>query len=465
MIAAQPLRHNRESRSITADPVRLLTHARRPFRYSVDMRTVIFVNARILTLAGPQRPRRGSELADLGVIEQGYLVVEDDRIADLGEGMPPDIYQEREGELVDARGCVLMPAFVDCHTHTCWAGDRFDEFEMGLRGASYLDILKAGGGIMSTVRAVRAAEADELTAALMQRLVGMAALATGAVEIKSGYGLDTQAELKMLRAVHEVSQQAPQLITGTFLGAHAIDPDNPRFINQTIEETLPAVVQEFPDITCDAYCEEGAWSLEQCERLFKAAKDLGCPIRVHTDQFNSLGMTRLALEMGAVSVDHLEAIAEHDIQPLADSATVAVMLPCSGFHLDDRYAPGRALVDAGAAIAIASNYNPGSAPTPSMPFTIALACRKLRLTPAEAITACTYNAACVLGVNSQVGSLEAGKRASLQLLDSRDERNLGFELAGPGALIVMIDGQMVHLRAVAFEEPEPDEEDADDAGE
>ena len=390
-------------------------------------------------------------MRDLNVIERGFVRIVNREIAEVGEGEPGE---QTEGEMIDAGGCVLMPAFVDCHTHACWAGNRFDEFEMALAGASYLDILKAGGGIMSTVRAVRQASEDELTGWLLRRLAAMAALGTGTVEVKSGYGLSPEAELKMLRAIHMATRQTGQTIVGTFLGAHAIDSQNPNFVEQTINETLPAVVTEFPELTCDAFCEQGAWSLEDTRRLFDNAKDLGCPIRVHSDQFNSLGMTRLAVEMGAVSVDHLEAIAPKDLETLAHSKTIGVILPATGFQLDGRYAPARALIDAGGAVALATNYNPGSAPTPSMPFVIALACRKLRMTPAEAITATTYNAACVLGLQYSVGSIEVGKRADLQLLDMMDERELAYEFATPGPLVVIINGEVVHLRAVGREEEE-----------
>lgn len=421
------------------------------------MPPLTIINARILTLAQRGEPvaRRGKALADLGVIERGYARIEDRTITAVGAGEPPE---RSDGEMIDAGGCVLMPAFVDCHTHACWAGNRFDEFEMALRGASYLDILKAGGGIMSTVRAVRAATDEELLMSLLRRLAAMAALGTGTVEIKSGYGLTTDAELKMLRVIHAATRQTAQLITGTFLGAHALDPDNPRCVNQIINETLPAVAAEFPEITVDAFCEKGAWSLADVRKLFEAAKELGCPIRVHADQFNSLGATRLAIEMGAVSVDHLEAMNPADVQPLAAGNTIAVMLPCSGFQLDNGYAPARALIDAGAAVAIATNLNPGSAPSPSMPFTIALACRKLKMSPAEAITAATYNAACVLGLQDRVGSIEIGKRADVQLLDTFDERELGYEIAGAGPLVVITNGDIVHLRAVGREEAEEEEE-------
>jgi imidazolonepropionase len=428
------------------------------------MRTIIIANARILTLQGPDGARRGDALEDLGVIDRGFVRIADGRIADVAPGDAPPLDPNVEGGIIDAGGSVVMPTFVDCHTHACWAGTRFDEFEMSLRGASYLDILSEGGGIMSTVRAVREAGQEELEHGALRRVASMAALGTGAVEIKSGYGLTTEDELKMLRAVHEVAQMVPHRITGTFLGAHAIDPGNPDFIEQTITETLPAVASEFPEIVCDAYCEQGAWSVEDTLRLFEAARELGCPLRVHADQFNSLGMTRHAVELGAVSVDHLEATTPADLEQLAASATFGVMLPCSGFHLDDRYGPGRQFVDAGGALAIATNCNPGSAPTPSMPFTIALACRKLRLTPAEAITCATHNAACVLGMGHELGSITVGRRADLQLLDCTDERELAWELAGAGPLLVILGGEIVHTRAVAHEEAEIDDGEEHDFG-
>lgn len=405
------------------------------------MTTVTIVNARILTLAGEDRARRGAAARDLGIIDRGFVQIDGDRIDAVGAGDPP---QPLHGEHIDAGGRVLMPAFVDCHTHACWAGNRFDEFEAKLRGASYLELLEAGGGIMATVRAVRATSEQELTDLLLHRLSRMAAMGTGTAEVKSGYGLDTQAELKMLRAVRAAGRRTPMTLVPTFLGAHAIDREQPDFVERTINETLPAVAMEFPGITCDAYCEHGAWSLADTRRLFENARDLGCPIRVHCDQFTSLGMTRLAVEMQAISVDHLEAVDPADLEHLVHSRTSAVLLPCSGFHLDDRYAPAREIVDAGGALALATNYNPGSAPSPSMPFAIALACRKLHLSAAEAIVAGTVNGAAVLGLEHEVGSIQSGKRADLQLLDSADERELAFEFAGAGPELVILGGRVVH---------------------
>lgn len=401
-------------------------------------------NARILTLAGEPGPRRARALRDLAIIERGWLRIENGRITNVESGDPDPRLLHQESDAINAQGRVVMPCFVDCHTHACWAGDRYDEFEMKLAGVPYLDILKRGGGIMATVRAVRHADEATLTRLLLERLRRMMLLGSATVEIKSGYGLTPDDEIKMLRAIRAASGRSPLQIIPTFLGAHAIDSDNPDFIEDTITKTLPAVAQEFPTIACDAYCESAAWPLEDCRRLFEEAQALGCPIRVHTDQFNSLGMTRLAVEMGAVSADHLEAITPRDLEFLARSETIGVMMPCTGFQLDGRYAPARALIDAGGAVAIASNYNPGSSPTPSMPFTIALACRALRMTPAEAITAATWNAACVLRLEDEVGSIEVGKRGDVQILDMRDERELGYEFATPGPRTVVIEGRLVH---------------------
>jgi imidazolonepropionase len=411
------------------------------------MSSFIIVNARILTLAGENTPRKKDAMNDLGIIENGFIAVKDGIIEFIAEGTPDEefIHSHPDVPVVDANGRVVMPTFVDCHTHTCWAGSRLEEFEMGLRGVSYLEILKQGGGIMSTVRAVREASKEDLCADVLGRLGLMASLGTTTVEIKSGYGLTTESELKMLRSIHDASQDVPQIIVGTFLGAHAIDPEQDNFTDVVIHETLPAVVQEFPNIACDAYCEKGSWSLEETTKLFEKAIELGCPIRAHVDQFNSLGMLARAVELGAKSVDHLEHSTDEELKLVAQSDTIAVLLPSSGFCLHDIYARGRAIIDFGCAVAIATNYNPGSAPSPSMPFAISLACRRLGMTPAEAITASTFNAACVLNLQDKVGSLEIGKHADLQLLECDDERDLAWHIAAGGPLLVSIKGEIVHL--------------------
>ncbi|MCC6908359.1 MAG: imidazolonepropionase [Phycisphaerales bacterium] len=398
-------------------------------------------DARLVTLAAGDVPRRRSAMRQLSIIERGDVLVRGDMIAAAGPNLDASTQNE-----VDARGRVLLPGFVDCHTHACWAGDRFDEFERRLAGEDYLSILKSGGGIMSTVRATRSASVEELRALTISHLNRMLALGTTTAEVKTGYGLNTDAECRMLEAIRGATQgegASAMRVIPTFLGAHAIDREQSDFVQRTIDETLPRIVEMQPGIACDAYCEDGAWSLDQTRRLFERAQALGCPVRIHTDQFNSLGATRLAVEMGAISVDHLEAIAEPDIALVAASDTTAVLLPISGLCTDGRYAPGRRLIDAGAAVAIASNYNPGSAPSSSLPLAMALACRMMKLLPAEAIAACTVNAAHVLGLAGRVGRIAPGMAADLVLWDERDERALCYELAGPPAALVVTGGTVV----------------------
>lgn len=402
------------------------------------MSAVLIRNARVVTLAEGDIPRRGAAMRALGAQPAADVLVERGLIAQIG----PGLVAPEGAAIVDAQGRVCMPGFVDAHTHALWAGDRLDEIDLKQRGASYLDILKAGGGIMSTVRAVRAASRQQLADNLRRRLGWALHEGTTTIEVKSGYGLTTSDELKMLHAIADASVGFAGTVVPTALIAHAIDPDQPRFVETTIEETLPAVHEAFPGITIDAYCEEGAWSLDDCRKLFEAAHALGHPMRVHADQFHALGMVELAIEMGLVSVDHLEATVPDSLAALAKSNTFGVMLPCSGFQVDDRYGDGRAFVDAGGALVIATNCNPGSAPTSSMPLAIALATRKLGLTTAEAITACTVNAAALLGLSDR-GVLGPGKRADLVLLRHTDERMLGYEFGGDPVEMVLCVGRTV----------------------
>ena len=406
------------------------------------MSAILVTNARVVTPNGPG-PHRGPAMRALRILDRADVLIEHSRVAAIepsGSINPP-----RGAHVIDAKARVLMPSFVDAHTHACWAGDRVDEWTRKLAGATYLEILKSGGGIMSTVRAVRAATQDQLAADLTERLQRMLRAGTTTVEVKSGYGLSITDELKMLRAIRDASRSFPGALVPTARIAHAIDADHPSradFIENTIHETLDAVHAEFPSITIDAYCEDGAWSHDECARLFTRAQSLGHPFRVHADQFNSLGMTRWAIDHHAISVDHLEATTPDDLAALARSSTYGVMLPCAGFHTDGRYANGRAFIDAGGRLVIATNCNPGSAPTHSMPMAIALAVRFNRITPSEAIVATTANAASLLGFTDR-GHIGVGARADLILLRHTDERALAFEFGDNPVDVVVSGGAII----------------------
>jgi len=412
---------------------------------------ILIRNARVLTLEAGDIPRRGLNLGLLAASDATDVLIDDGRFVAIVPALLRDDPRsptfipkgmEEEIDLVEAGGRVLMPGFVDAHTHALWAGDRLDEFEALQAGTPYLEILERGGGIMATVRAVRETGERKLARMLRERIETMLLEGTTTIEVKSGYGLATEHELKMLRAIHKVGRDFPGTVVATALLGHAIDPEQPDFVRTTIEETLPAVHAEFPGITIDGYCEQGAWSVEETRRLFEKALDLGHPVRVHADQFNSLGMVDAAIELGARSVDHLEATPEDALARLAESSTFGVFLPCTGFHVDGRYANARAFVDGGGAAVLATNCNPGSAPTSSMPLAIALGVRKLGLTAAEAIAACTVNAAKLLGFDDR-GVIAPGARADCVLLRHTDERMLGFELGGDPVDLVIADGEIV----------------------
>jgi len=366
--------------------------------------------------------------------------VEGDRIAAVGPALAP----APGDEIIEARGRVLMPGFVDAHTHALWAGDRLGEWEQRLRGASYLEILAAGGGILSTVRAVRAASEEQLARNLRQRLDVMLREGTTTVEVKSGYGLATEHELKMLRAIEAAARGFAGTVVPTALLGHALDRDSgiaAAFVDRTVGETLPAVHAAFPGIAVDAFCEQAAWSLSDCRRLLEAARALGHPLRLHADQFNRLGGLDLAIELGARSVDHLEASEPAELARLAAAGVTGVMLPASGFHTDGRYADARALLDAGGRLVLATNCNPGSSPTSSMPLVIAIARRQLRVTIDETIAAVTSHAAGLLGFSDR-GRVAPGLRADLILLRHTDERQLGYEVGGNPVDVTIAGGRL-----------------------
>ncbi len=406
------------------------------------------INAKVITPLSVNGVPRGGDMGKLRVESGCSVVLRGGKIESiLSEGQPFP-----EGAVFDCRGRVVMPGLVDCHTHLCWAGDRLGEWEMKLAGKPYLEILKAGGGIMSTVRAVRGASQAELTRGILLRLETALTLGTTTIEIKSGYGLSTQDELKMLRAARDAADQWEGTVVLTALLGHAIDDAGPGgaagFIERTINETLPAVLAEFPGIAVDAFCEEGAWNLEQTTKLLKAARDAGSPVRVHADQFTSKGMVEAAIEMGAASVDHLEASTPETLAKLGAARTIGVGLPGCGLHLgggkgSSAFANLKAVIEAGGSVAVATNCNPGSSPLLSMPLAMAMGVRACGLTPDQAISAGTAVPARVLGLADR-GVIERGMRADLIVLNATDHRELVFTLGSSVIAAVIAGGVVLH---------------------
>jgi imidazolonepropionase len=406
----------------------------------------------LLTLAGG--PQRGRALGQLGLIENGAVAIRDGRIAAVGTTEALRKHYKGEEEL-DASGCVVLPGFVDPHTHVIWAGDRAREFGMRLEGAKYLDILASGGGILSTVRSTRAAGKQELIRQTRPRLMRMLMHGTTTVEAKTGYGLETATELKMLEALVELDEALPIDLAITFLGAHAVAPefkDDPQgYTDILCAEMLPAArkwwnahAQARPLPFVDVFCEDKAFSLEQSRQILTSARELGFPLKIHADEFANLGGASLAVELGAASADHLVKTSEADIAALAASETVAVSLPCTPFGLAEReYTPAKQIIEADGLLALATDCNPGTAWNESMQFVIALACRAMGLTPAQAIAAATINAAYAIRRESAVGSLEHGKQADVLVLDAPDHRHLGYRFGTNLVRQVVKNGHVV----------------------
>ena len=396
---------------------------------------LIFNASQVLTLAGG--PQRGNDLGRLEIIQNGAVLIQGETIAAVGSSQELRAAFPDE-PVYDAAGQVVMPGFVDPHTHLIWAGDRAAEFEMRLQGKTYLEILAAGGGILSTVHATRIASLNRLLEESRQRLRAMFTHGTTTAEAKTGYGLQTATELRMLQALLALDSEGPLELSITFLGAHAIAPeykDQPDQYTTLICETILPLLREWwphhshdrPLPFVDVFCETGAFSLEQSRGILESARALGFPVKIHADEFDNLGGTQLAVEMGAASADHLVATSSADIVALAASDTVAVALPCTPFGLAEaHYTPAHAILEAGGLLAIASDLNPGTAWCESMQFALALACRYLRLTPAQAIAAATINAAAAIRRADQIGSLEPGKQADLLILNVPDYRHLGY---------------------------------------
>jgi len=396
---------------------------------------LIHSSSQLLTLAGG--PQRGHALGTLGIIENGAVVIRDERIVAVGTTDELRASYPNEPTL-DAGHCVLMPGFVDPHTHVIWGGDRANEFEMKMAGAAYLDILAAGGGIISTVRATRTASIESLIAQTRPRLLRMFRNGTTTVEAKTGYGLQTATELRLLKALLTVDDETPIEIVPTFLGAHAIAPEykeDPQAYTDLVTETMLPLLKEWWETHAprrtppfvDVFCETGAFTLEQSRQILTKAGSLGFPLKVHADEFDNLGGTSLAVELGAVSADHLVKTSDADIAALGKSETVAVSLPCTPFGLAEKdYTPAKKIIEADGIFALATDCNPGTTWNESMQFVIALACRAMKITPAQAIAAATINSAHAIRRADTIGSIEVGKQADMLILSVPDYRHLGY---------------------------------------
>jgi imidazolonepropionase len=389
----------------------------------------------LLTLKGG--PQRGRDLGTLGIIENGAVLIRDEKI--LAAGPTDELRASYKDEpTLDASGCVVMPGFVDPHTHVIWAGDRANEFEMKMAGKPYLDILAAGGGIISTVRQTRTASIESLIAQTRPRLLRMFAHGTTTAEAKTGYGLQTATELRLLKALIALEDESPLDLAITFLGAHAIAPeykDDPQGYTDLVCDTMLPTVQQWwqthaPNLSMpfvDVFCEDRAFNLNQSRQILTKARELGFPLKIHADEFDNLGGASLAVELGAASADHLVKTSDADIKVLGQSDTVAVALPCTPFGLAEKdYTPARKLIEANAILALATDCNPGTAWNESMQFVIALACRTMGLTPAQAIAASTINSAHAIRRADIIGSIEEGKQADLLILNVPDYRHLGY---------------------------------------
>jgi imidazolonepropionase len=398
--------------------------------------------AQVVSPSPGDGPLRGPALGDVRVVEDGYVLCEGGGIVSVGRmreldrsTLPADVVD------LDGRGRAAVPGLVDCHTHACFAGDRATEFELRARGASYEELHAAGGGILATVRATRDAGEEALELLVERHCRWMLAHGTTTFEAKSGYGLDRETELAQLRAITRAGG------VPTFLGAHAFPPefeDGDAYLDFVLAEVVPEAAALAK--AADVFVERGAFDVRQAERYLSACREAGLVLRLHADQFTEAGGVELAVGLGARSVDHLEATGPAGVRALADSDVTAVLLPVAALTLGRPMPPGRALADAGAIVAIATDFNPGSAFCESLPIAINLACTQLGLAPAEALTACTANAAHVLGRSGRTGRIDAGFAADLLLLDTPDWRHLAYHLGGEHVAVVIKEGEVVWER-------------------
>jgi imidazolonepropionase len=395
-----------------------------------------------------ERRKRGPAMANPGVVADGALVLRDGRIDWLGptRDLPP---APAAAEVVDLSGKVVLPGFVDSHTHLVFAGDRVDEWEQRLRGRTYQEIAAAGGGIQATVRRVREAAKEELkdlTRALLRRLLGFGVTT---VEVKSGYGLTLADELKCLEVIADLNAEGPWELVPTFLGAHAVPAeyrdDRGAYVRLLCDDMLPEVARTRLAEFCDVFCETGVFSLEETERILTRARALGLHLKLHADELSPLGGAELAARLGAASADHLLAVTPAGVEALAASETTATLLPGTAFFLGLDFAPARRLIDRGATVALAGDCNPGTCPTENLPLVGGMACARMGMLPGEVVTALTLNAAAALGRGDRIGSLAVGKQADLIVCSISDYRHLFYHFGINHVERVYKRGRVVHV--------------------
>jgi imidazolonepropionase len=418
----------------------------------IDADLLIAGARQLLTLAPPAdgRPKCGSQMSELGLVADGALAACDGRVVAVGTTaqVRAQCRLGAGGMTLDATGCVVLPAFVDPHTHVLFHGTREWEFEERLRGKTYMEIAAAGGGIHSSVRMFREADDEEILAESLGRMDQMAAYGTGTVEIKTGYGLAPDQELRALRLIGELAARHRLRVIATYLGAHEIPREhaaNPdAYVDLLVERMIPEAAQLGIARFCDVFCERGVFTVEQSRRILLAARRAGLVPKLHADEIEATGGAELAAEVGAVSADHLGQVSEEGMRRMAQAGTVAVLLPGTLFSLRaSAYAPARRMIDLGVPLALATDCNPGSSMTESMPWIIALACREMGLTPAEAVTAATYNAAAALGLAGESGALAPGYRADVQVLRAPSYARLPYHVGHPDLRDLILDGRMV----------------------
>ena len=379
------------------------------------MRTLIKNIKNIIgIIEGPQTYKKAEALSNVEMLANGYILIEDERISDYGSMVDcPD----NMDQVIDATDSLVLPAWCDSHTHIVFAATREKEFEMKIKGMSYEDIAAAGGGILNSARKLKDCSEDDLYEMAKGRLEEVTQFGTGAIEIKSGYGLSLESEVKMLRVIRRLSAYSPISIKSTFLGAHAIPTEYKKrredYINLIINKMLPKIAEEKLADYCDVFCEKGFFTVDETDRILKAAAKYGIPPKIHANQLSNSGAVQVGIANNAISVDHLEVMGDTEIEALLQSNTIPTLLPSCSYYINIPYAPARKMIEAGLGITLATDFNPGSSPSGNIPFLLSLACTKMKLTPEEAFNAVTINGAYAMQLEDEVGSITKGKLANL----------------------------------------------------